>query len=284
MKVDRYAVVGHPVAHSRSPEIHAAFARETGIAIDYRRIAAPLDGFRDAVDAFFRDGGRGVNVTVPFKLDAFAACGARISERARRAGAVNFVANGPDGWSGDNTDGDGLVRDLERLSATTGRRLHGARVLLVGAGGAARGVLGPLLDAGPDLLVVVNRDVAKASALVEAQARAGRALEARSFGSLTDVPFDLIVNATSASLAGAPLPLHASTLASAALAYDMMYGTEPTAFMNAARDAGVGVVSDGLGMLVEQAAESFFLWRGVRPETAPVLAMLRGPAATRAAR
>lgn len=269
--VPRYGVVGNPVAHSLSPRIHAAFARETGLAVDYRLLPAPLDGFVAVVDRFFADGGRGVNVTVPFKLEAYAACGGRSSTRARRAGAVNFVACDDGAWSGDNTDGDGLVVDLVRLRGD----LADARLLLVGAGGAARGVIGPLLEARPRELVVVNRDRARADAVVATWAADGAPVSAVSFDGLAGASFDVIVNATSASLAGAALPLPPSVFAEAGLAYDMMYGPAPTAFMVAAGTGGARVVADGLGMLVEQAAESFYLWRGVRPATAPVLALLR---------
>ena len=266
----RYAVVGNPVAHSLSPQIHAAFARQTGAEIDYRRVLAPLDGFDEAVRRFVAEGGRGFNVTVPFKREAFVACGTRLSERALRAGAVNCVTVVDAGLAGDNTDGIGLVRDLARLLGGT-RSLHDRRVLLIGAGGAARGVVGPLLDTGLRELFVVARDPGKGSALIANVARA----RACSFDSIGDAPFDVIVNATSASLVGELPPLPTSHLANAGLVYDMMYGPQPTTFMLAARAAGDAVVADGLGMLVEQAAASYDLWRGTRPDTAPVLLHLR---------
>ncbi len=268
--VARYAVIGNPVAHSRSPEIHAAFARQTGAAIDYRRVLAPLDGFSETVRRFVAEGGRGFNVTVPFKREAFIACGTRLSERASRAGAVNCVTVVDSALAGDNTDGIGLVRDLARLLGDDDA-LRDRRVLLIGAGGAARGVVEPLLDSGLRELVVVARDVAKAGWLVADLAR----MPACSLATVGEAPFDVIVNATSASLAGEVPALPTPLYASAGLVYDMMYGAGPTAFMVAARAAGSDAVADGLGMLVEQAAASYALWRGVLPETAPVLAHMR---------
>ncbi len=271
----RYGVVGHPVAHSRSPEIHAAFARETGIALDYRRIEAPLDGFVATAERFFADGGRGLNVTVPFKTDAFDWCGGRVTARAAIAGAVNtLVAGGDvDGPVGDNTDGAGLVADLARLLATRHRSLAHADVCLLGAGGSARGVVAPLFDAGVERLTIVARDPAKAAAL--AAAFAPRRIDAASFAQVDGRPFDVIVNATSASLDGTALPLAARTFARTQLAYDLMYATKPTRFMADAGDGGAALVADGLGMLVEQAAESFLAWHGVRPSTGAVRDALR---------
>ena len=273
----RYGVVGHPVEHSLSPQIHGAFARQAGVAIDYMRILSPLDRFAETVDAFFANQGRGLNVTVPFKVEARAAC-ERLSERATRAGAVNWLKLEQGGMVGDNTDGAGLVRDLDRLLAGSGHGLAGTRILLLGAGGAARGVVGPLVDREPAAMVVANRTVSRAAALV-ASASASR-LQARSFEAVGEEPFDVIVNATSASLSNESIPLPRSTLAQAGLVYDMMYGAEPTPFLVAAQRAGCGSTADGLGMLVEQAAESFFLWHGVRPETASVLRSLRESIAT----
>lgn len=270
----RYAVIGHPVAHSRSPEIHAAFARQTGRAIDYRRVLAPLDAFAATVAAFVADDGGGFNVTVPFKLEAFALCGDRVTERARRAGAVNCVRCDGDALHGDNTDGIGLVVDLQRLAADGGFALRGARLLLLGAGGAARGVLGPLLDLAPTEIVIANRDAARALALVAAFA--SPALAARPFDAL-EGPFDVVINATSVGLGDASLPLPARLFRDVRLAYDLMYAADATPFLRAARDGGAAMVADGLGMLVEQAAESFTIWQGVRPETAPVRALLRAP-------
>ena len=275
----RYAVVGHPVAHSLSPQLHAAFGAATGRSIDYVRLLAPLDGFADTVCRFFDDGGRGCNVTLPFKLDAHALCD-RVSERAARAGAVNCIAATGDGLVGDNTDGVGLVADLHRQIAGLSPDLQGSRMLLLGAGGAARGVLGALLDTRPAVLVIANRDEAKASSLVGAWR--DDALRAAPMGALGDEqPFDVIVNATSASLGGASLPIAPSLLGRALLVYDMMYASEPSPFLVTALGAGAARTADGLGMLVEQAAESFRIWHGVRPPTDAVLAQMRALLATR---
>ncbi|MBI1942266.1 MAG: shikimate dehydrogenase [Betaproteobacteria bacterium] len=263
---DRYAVIGNPVAHSRSPWIHAEFARATGQQIEYLRIEAPLAEFARAVDAFRAAGGRGANVTLPFKEQAYRYCGGEASERARAAEAVNTLIFGNGAVRGDNTDGAGLLRDL---TANLGRALAGKRVLLMGAGGAAQGVLGPLLAARPARLVIANRTAAKARSLaLRFGAAAGGGYEA-----LGGERFDLVINATSAGLAGESPPLPAGLFVRGALAYDMVYGRD-TPFLAAARAAGAEA-HDGTGMLVEQAAESFLLWRGVRPDTAPVLAALR---------
>jgi shikimate dehydrogenase len=261
---DRYVLIGNPVAHSKSPWIHAEFARASGEAIDYGRLEAPLDGFAGAVASFRAAGGRGANITLPFKQQAFALC-QRPSDRARLAQAVNTLRF--DDSFGDNTDGVGLVRDLERNLHFD---LRSGRALVMGAGGAAHGVIGALRDAGVAQLVIVNRTVAKAQAL------AARFPRTRGCGyaELGEEAFGLIINATSASLLDAAPPLPASAFGRSALAYDMVYGRE-TPFLAAARAAGART-SDGLGMLVEQAAESFFVWRGVRPETATVLRKLRG--------
>ena len=264
---DVYAVFGNPIAHSKSPLIHAAFAGQTGQDMVYSARLAPLEGFRDAVLAFRAEGGRGANVTVPFKEQAFALA-TRRSERAEMAGAVNVLKFEEDGIFGDNTDGAGLVRDLV---GNLGIDLAGKRILLMGAGGAARGVIPPLLEQAPVSLFIVNRTPDKAVAL------------ARSFGAETVLAaggyealsgsFDVVVNATAASLAGDLPPLPDDVFAENALAYDMMYGKD-TPFLAFARARRARTV-DGLGMLVEQAAESFFLWRGVRPDTGPVIRMLR---------
>jgi shikimate dehydrogenase len=264
---DRYAVIGHPVAHSKSPWIHAEFARQTGQDIEYLRIEAPLDGFARTVDAFRAAGGRGANVTLPFKDQASRYCGTALTERARLAGAVNTLVFADHGVSGDNTDGVGLLRDL---TVNLAREIAGARVLLLGAGGAARGVLAPLLAARPSRLVVANRTAQKARDL----ARRFETAAAGGFEEFRSEQFDLLINATSAGLAGEAPPLAAAAFAPGALAYDMVYGRD-TPFLALARSAGAAA-HDGSGMLVEQAAESFLVWRGVRPETAPVLAALRG--------
>ena len=271
--MDRYAVIGHPIAHSKSPQIHAAFARQTAQDISYEAILAPLDGFVATVQAFRAAGGRGMNVTVPFKLEAFALAD-RHTPRARAAGAVNTLAFGADGILGDNTDGAGLVCDL---TVNLGCALQGRRVLLLGAGGAARGAILPLLGERPAVLAIANRTMAKAEELVRAfAADAGETrLSASSFAALAGQSFDVIINATAASLSDDVPPLPPGLYADGALAYDMMYGRGDTAFMAAARTDGAARVADGLGMLVEQAAESFTLWRGIRPDSRAVLAELR---------
>ena len=271
--MDHYAVVGNPIAHSKSPWIHAAFARQTGQALVYQTLLAPLDGFEQSVTAFRIGGGRGLNVTVPFKLEAFALANHH-TPRAEAAGAVNTLAFGPDGILGDNTDGAGLVRDL---SFNLHCPLVGRRILLHGAGGATRGVLLPLLTSLPASLTIANRTASKAIALAERFIpHAGRArVDGCGFEELAGRRFDLVINATAASLADELPPLPPGMYAEGALAYDMMYGRGQTPFLRAALADGAARVADGLGMLVEQAAESFALWRGVRPDSAPVLAELR---------
>lgn len=271
--MDRYAVIGHPIAHSKSPQIHAAFARQTAQELSYEAILAPLDGFVATVRAFRATGGRGMNVTVPFKLEAFTLAD-RHTPRARAAGAVNTLAFDADGILGDNTDGAGLVRDL---AVNLGCALQGRRVLLLGAGGAARGAILPLLDERPAVLAIANRTLTKAEELVRAfAADSGETrLSACSFAALTGQSFDVVINATAASLSDEVPPLPPGLYAADALAYDMMYGRGDTPFMTAARCDGAARVADGLGMLVEQAAESFALWRGVRPDSRAVLAELR---------
>ena len=262
---DRYAVFGHPIAHSKSPQIHTAFARQTGQDIRYEAILAPLDGFAASVAAFIAAGGRGANVTVPFKEEALRLA-SRLSPRAQRAGAVNTLSFDADGILGDNTDGAGLVADLSRNLRCT---IAGKRILLLGAGGAARGVIEPLLDQQPAALVIANRTVSRAEELAELF---GRGVRACGFD-VADTPFDLVINATAASLAGDLPPLSPRVFAPDTLAYDMMYGRD-TPFLDFARTHGART-ADGLGMLVEQAAEAFYLWRRVRPDTAPVIAALR---------
>ena len=262
---DRYAVFGHPIAHSKSPQIHAAFARQTGQDMTYEAILAPLDGFAESVAAFIAAGGRGATVTVPFKEEAFKLA-SRLSPRAQRAGAVNTLAFDADGMLGDNTDGAGLVADLTRNLHCT---LAGKRILLLGAGGAARGVIEPLLEQQPAALVIANRTVSRAEELAELF---GRGVRACGFD-VADTPFDLVINATAASLAGDLPPLSPRVFTADTLAYDMMYGRD-TPFLDFARAHGART-ADGLGMLVEQAAEAFYLWRGVRPDTAPIIAALR---------
>jgi shikimate dehydrogenase len=271
---DRYVVAGNPVEHSRSPFIHAMFARQTGEPVEYGRLLCPMDGFEASVRRFAAEGGKGCNVTVPFKFVAHDLA-ARCSPRAALAQAANVLRFDSGGWFGDNTDGIGLVNDLTRNAGVT---LAGARVLLLGAGGAAAGVLGPLLEARPAELVVANRSADKAQALVERHAAHARAHGARLAAAPLDAcgsGFDVVLNGTAASLANAGVPVAATVLRPGALALDMMYGPAARGFLDwAARHGATG--RDGLGMLVEQAAEAFWVWRGLRPDTAPVLAALRG--------
>ncbi|MDL4862305.1 shikimate dehydrogenase [Halomonas elongata] len=265
---DRYCVFGHPVGHSKSPAIHTAFAAQTGEALEYIAIEAPLDDFAGAWRAFTAEGGRGANVTVPFKEQAYRLCDT-LSHRARRAGAVNTLALDADGQTrGDTTDGLGLVGDLHRHHV----ELAGARVLVLGAGGAVRGVLEPLLEAAPASLFIANRTAAKAEALAADFADLGE-VAGGGFDAVRG-PFDLVINGTSASLAGDLPPLPDDLFAEGGVAYDMMYGSEPTVFLHWAGERGARTI-DGLGMLVGQAAESFRLWRGKHPDVAPVLDMLR---------
>ncbi|WP_321930792.1 shikimate dehydrogenase [Paraburkholderia guartelaensis] len=279
---DRYAVVGNPVAHSKSPYIHAQFALQTGERVEYDRLLAPLDGFVEHVHAFHAAGGRGLNVTVPFKLEAHALAH-KLSPRAAAAGAVNTLRFDADGIFGDNTDGFGLVRDIE---VNLGVSLEGARVLLLGAGGAARGVVLPMLERRPREITIVNRTAPKAHALIEQFAGAagefGCLLNGGGPGAFDPKPYDVIVNATAGSLDAALPECDERAFGTHTLAYDMMYGAQPTVFMRHAQALGARA-ADGLGMLVEQAAESFFVWRGVRPDGAPVLAALRAQLAAQAA-
>lgn len=269
--MDRYGVFGNPVAHSRSPLIHQLFARQTGQLLSYEALLAPLDDFSGFARNFFATGGMGANVTVPFKEQAFQLAD-QFSPRARRAGAVNTLKKLESGaLLGDNTDGAGLVRDLV-LNA--GISLRGLRILLLGAGGAVRGVLEPLLAEHPAALVIANRTVEKAEKLAGEFADLGP-LVASGYDWL-DEPVDLIINGTSASLGGELPPLATSLIDPGhTCCYDMMYGAEPTAFNRWASQQGARLTLDGLGMLVEQAAEAFYLWRGVRPQTAPVRESLR---------
>lgn len=267
---DLYAVIGNPVAHSKSPLIHAEFARQTGQALSYQAILAPLDGFAAAVAEFRARGGKGMNVTLPFKLEAFRLATVR-TERAALAGAVNTLKFSGDSIVGDNTDGAGLVRDVH---GNLGVMLRDRRILLMGAGGAARGVMLPLLEQRPALLAIANRTVGKAAALRNEFGKHGNVI-AGDYASLAGSSFDLVVNATSASLADQLPPVPDGIFAPGALAYDMMYGEGLTPFLKFAREHGAGRVADGIGMLVEQAAESFFVWRGVRPDTVPVIQMLK---------
>lgn len=269
--MDQYAVMGNPVAHSKSPQIHALFAAQTRQDMIYRAILVERGGLAGAVAEFSSAGGRGLNITVPFKEDAWALAHQR-SVRAERAGAVNtLVLHDRGRHFGDNTDGTGLVRDLCNNHGAT---LSGARLLLVGAGGAARGVIEPLLQAGPELLVVANRTSGKALELARNFCDLGH-VEGCGLPDLEGQPFDIVINATAASLTGEVPALPGSVVTPRSWCYDMMYGDQPTAFMEWAIARGAARALDGLGMLVEQAAESFYLWREVRPDTAPVIAALR---------
>ncbi len=267
---DRYAVIGNPIGHSKSPLIHAAFARQTGQDITYEALLAPLDGFVQTVDDLRANNGKGANVTVPFKQEAFNLA-VHLSERAKLAQAVNTLIFRTDGIHGDNTDGAGLLRDIE---INLDHPLTGQRILLLGAGGAARGVIMPLLAARPASLTIVNRTAARAHDLARQFGHWGE-VTACDYSELDDRPFDVIINATSSSLQNDLPPVPESIFAGTGLVYDMMYGKEPTLFLRHAAQHGAACVADGLGMLVEQAAESFYLWRGVRPDTAPVIAQLR---------
>lgn len=278
--VDRYAVLGHPVAHSQSPFIHRAFAEQTGQALVYERVLCPLDGFEDAVRRFAAEGGRGCNVTVPFKVVA-PRLARRVSARAELAGAANVLGFDADGGWADNTDGIGLIRDIEGHANVA---LAAQRVLLAGAGGAAAGVLGPLIETRPAQIVVVNRSAERAQALVDRH----RDIAIAHGVDLRTAPignpgrnFDVVINATASSLQGQASPVPATVLRPGTLAVDLMYGPAAAPFLDWARQGGA-IGRDGLGMLVEQAAEAFHGWRGVRPATAPVIAALRAHLGTTA--
>ena len=271
MNIDRYGVVGHPVAHSWSPFIHALFARDTGQAMSYRLFDfAPVE-FEQRVREFFADGGRGLNITTPHKVAA-AALATRVTTRAGQAGAVNTLAAQRDGTLlGDNTDGAGLIRDLcDNLGAVVTRR----RVLIIGAGGATRGVLAPLLTLEPAKLVVTNRTAERAVSMASAFSELGP-VTGSGFDTLDGAPFDLVINATSASLSGEHPQVPSTVVGTETVCYDMAYGKTATAFMRWAEAAGCGQAYQGWGMLVEQAAESFRVWRGIKPATATVMAALK---------
>lgn len=265
-KIDHYAVFGNPIEHSKSPEIHRNFAELTGEAVVYEKQLVDVDSFESAATAFFKTG-KGLNITVPFKLEAYSFA-ARLTERARRAGAVNTLAMQADGTIlGDNTDGIGMVSDIVD---NLGWIVENKKVLILGAGGAVRGILQPLLDQNPKALVIANRTVEKAKQLAKGFSELG-SVEGCGFEHLSDFKFDIVINGTSASLAGDLPPLPDTLLAKGACCYDMMYGAEPTVFMHWAKEHGATAVADGLGMLVGQAAESFKLWRGVKPEVQSVI-------------
>jgi len=270
-RVDRYAVMGNPIAHSKSPQIHQLFAKQTGQAISYQAILVEKDRFAEAVAEFLASGGKGLNVTVPFKQQAWQLAD-QLSSRAQRAGAVNTLMARNDGTLfGDNTDGAGLVRDLTR---NLGIKLRARRILMLGAGGAARGVLAPLLAEEPSALAIANRTAARAVQLAERFADLGD-LTGCGFAALAGETFDVVINATAAGLQGEVPDLPEGVIGSQTCCYDMMYGSAPTAFMQYAQARGARCAFDGLGMLVEQAAESFHLWRGVSPQTGPVIDLLR---------
>ena len=269
----RYAVIGNPIVHSKSPRIHAMFAESLGQVIDYEKRLSPLDDFAGELQRFHNEGGVGANVTVPFKQQAFGLA-REASLRAQQAGAANFLMWRGDHWFCDNTDGAGLVRDIE---VNLRQPFAGKSVLLIGAGGAGRGVLGPLLLREPSHVVVVNRTAARAVELV-APYLESYPVQAQTIEALTasSERFDIVINATSSSLSNAlPLPTTAEIFSADSLAYDMMYGKQPTAFITWALAQGAARVSDGLGMLVEQAAESYAQWRGSLPHAAPIIALLR---------
>ena len=263
---DRYAVIGHPIAHSKSPLIHGLFAQASGQLMEYTAIEAPLDGFQAVVQAFRAQGGRGLNVTLPFKLQAFELATDPM-ESARLAGAVNALKfEGGRIWA-QNFDGLGLVNDIQRNLDVS---LAGKRVLICGAGGATRGAIVPLAEQKPAVIAIANRSADKAHGLKRDFA-AHATLQTGGYEELAGERFDVVLNATSTGLSQADLPLAASAFAPGALAYELVYGKGLTPFLKQARAAGVQHIADGVGMLVEQAAEAFEWWRGVRPDTKPVI-------------
>jgi shikimate dehydrogenase len=269
---DRYAVFGNPIKHSKSPLIHEAFAQQCDQAMRYRAVRVNPDGFAAAASTFFDEGGSGLNITQPFKREAFEFA-QQLSGRAQRAGAVNTLIKNADGTVlGDNTDGIGLVRDM---IANLGWTISGLRVLILGAGGAVRGVLEPLLRERPSEVLVVNRTPERAVLLAREFADLGP-IEGGAYSVLGDRQFDLIINGSSAGLSGEMEDLPSTVLTERSCCYDMVYGAQPTVFMHWAAQHTAWAVTDGLGMLVEQAAESFYLWRQVRPETGPVISQVRG--------
>ncbi len=267
---DLYAVFGNPINHSKSPAIHRQFAEQTGQDMHYTKQLVNEGEFEQAVQDFFAQGGKGLNITVPFKLNAFDFASKR-TPRAERAGAVNTLALLSDGTIlGDNTDGIGMIHDMHNL----GWEIQGKRVLILGAGGAVRGILQPLLEENPARVTIANRTLSKAEELAKNFLDLGD-IQAKSFEQLAGNSFDIVINGTSASLQGELPPLPDNLLAMSASCYDMMYGSEPTIFLQWAKNHGAAHVADGLGMLIGQAAESFYLWRQIRPEVVPVITALR---------
>jgi shikimate dehydrogenase len=270
---DRYAVIGNPVSHSKSPLIHGFFAAQTGQDMEYTLFEAPVGGFAAKVDEFRRSGGRGLNITTPFKLGAFDYA-TELSDRAKLAGAVNCMKFSGDRVLAENFDGVGLTNDIQLNHKLP---MKGRRVLLLGAGGAARGAILPFLEQRPGELIIVNRTVSKAHELVERFSPYGP-LTAAGYDVLAGLgPFDLVINATSASLRGELPPVPAPSFASGCLAYELAYGKGLTPFLRVAREAGAGQIADGVGMLVEQAAEAFEWWRGIRPATRPMIEKITVP-------
>lgn len=269
--LDEYAVMGNPITHSKSPRIHSLFAEQTGEKVHYTAIQVDPGGFEQAVDHFIATGGKGLNITVPFKQEAWQRVDSR-SSRAERAGAVNTIKIEADNLFGDNTDGIGLVNDLVRNNAIT---LKGKSILLMGAGGAARGVLAPLLQQDPAQIVIANRTESRARDLAKEFSDLGDVQGCGYGAALAELQFDVLINATAASLQGKLPALPDGIVANSGACYDMMYAAQPTTFMNWASQQGAAKVLDGLGMLVEQAAESFYVWRGIRPDTQPVIDALR---------
>ena len=271
--VDNYCVMGNPIAHSKSPQIHAAFARQTGQQIQYLAILVEQNGFNSALLEFQKQGGKGLNITVPFKEEAWRVAES-LTTRAERAHAVNTLWFDKKGKRyGDTTDGIGLIRDI---TINHNIDINSQEVLILGAGGAVRGILDPLFDHCPARVVIANRTVARAEELASAFSDRGE-LTATGYDALKKHQFDLVINGTSASLQGTVPPLHADILRSGTCCYDMMYANTDTPFVTWARNNHASQVFDGTGMLVEQAAESFYIWRGVRPDTVPVITMLRTP-------
>lgn len=268
--MDRYAVVGNPVKHSLSPKIHTLFAEQLDDSISYVALEAPIGEFSAFAAALHSEGYSGLNVTVPFKEQAWQLAQDR-SEKAVTARAVNTLIRTDSGWRGDNTDGVGLYRDL---TSNLGLSLRGLNILILGAGGAVRGVLQPLLEAEPARIHIANRTASKAAELAEDFKRCGK-VTGGGLDVVTAHPFDLIINGTAASLQGEVPAIPDDLLSAGGVCYDMMYAAKPTAFVKWGNDHGAGISHDGLGMLVEQAAEAYFLWRGKRPDTAPVLRELR---------